>query len=163
MGMQGNTAAAVMLVVLLMAASVGMFFMMQALSSANPDPHEESHDYSFEGTLDGIACNGTGKSTFAPETMREYDYIVEYTISNGVRSVSDKFYLFFDMEEKLIPKFFEYIGAEIIGDVTADVYTYEDSNKGINYKLYTAGPCILYRVIIDAQDYLIVGNVVLDQ
>ena len=162
--MQGNTAAAVMLVVLLMAASVGMFFMMQVLSSANPDPHEESHDYLFEGTLDGIACNGTGKSTFASEPTRGYDYIVEYTISNDERTFPDgKFYLFFDSDEKLIPKLFKYIGIEVIGDVTTDVYTYEDSNKGINYKLYTAGPCILYRVIIDAQDYHIVGNVVLDQ
>ena len=163
MGMQGNTAAAVMLVVLLMAASVGMFFMMQVLSSANPDPHEESHDYSFEGTLDDIACDGTGKSTFAPETMKEYDYIVKYTISNGERSENGEFFLFFDTENKLIPKFYEHIGTEVIGDVTTDVYSYHDTNKNISYKLYTAGPCILYRVIIDAQDYHIVGNVIIDQ
>ena len=161
--MQGNTAAAVMLVVLLMAASVGMFFMMQVLSSANPDPHEDSHDYIFEGTLDGNACSGTGRSTYAPETSTEYDYLVKYTISSATDSVSGSFPLFFDANDKLIPRFFKYVGTETIGEVTTDVYTYTDENKGIDYKFYTAGPCILYRVIIDAADYHVVGNVILDQ
>ncbi|MBP5685997.1 MAG: hypothetical protein J6W72_06220 [Candidatus Methanomethylophilaceae archaeon] len=159
----GNATVAIMLVVLMMAASIGMFFMMQILSTAHPDPHEDSHDYIFEGTLDGVACSGTGTSTYTPETTREYDYLVEYTIHTADRSVSDSFFLFFDSDEKLIPKFFEYVGTETIGDVTTDVYTYEDTKKQIDYKLYTSGPCILYRVIIDAADYHVIGNVILDQ
>jgi len=154
----GNTMIAIVLVVLMMAASVGMFVMFQALNSAHPDPHEESHDYIFEGTIDGVDYTGTGKTTYAPETLREYDYVMRYTIG----PVSDKFLLAFTLEDKLNPDLYDYVGTGTVSGVNVEVWTYDD-NSGRHYTLYTGGECILYRVEITSDSMSIVGDVMLDQ
>ena len=158
----GNTLIAVVLVVLLMAGSVGMFFMIQVLSSANPDPHEASYDYYFEGTLNGIPCTGTGTSTYTPESpSKGYQYTIEYNlVSEETTTDTMSFFLLFGLDDKLVPEIYgEPIGKEIVGGFETDVY--EFSSQDIHYTFYTGGTSILYQVIIDAPDYSVTGYILL--
>ena len=156
----GNTLIAIVLVLLLIAGSLGMFFMIQILSSANPDPHEQSYDYYYEGTLDGIACTGTGTSTYTPESTKGYQYTIKYTLKSDERTLEAGFPLLFNKDDKLVPDVYgEPIGKEMIGGFETDVY--EFTNNGINYTFYTGGTSILYRVIIDAPDYSVTGDILL--
>ena len=157
----GNTLIAIVLVLLLMAGSVGMFFMIQILSSANPDPHEQSHDYYYEGTLDEIACTGTGTSTYTPESSKGYQYTIKYTLKSDERTFEAGFPLLFDQNDKLIPDIYgEPIGKEMIGGFETDVY--EFTNNGIHYRFNTGGTSILYQVIIEAPDYSVTGYIILN-
>ncbi|MBR4202958.1 MAG: hypothetical protein IKQ93_05230 [Candidatus Methanomethylophilaceae archaeon] len=153
----GNVMVAVVLVILMMAGSVGVFVLFQTIQNMNPDPHEASHDYVFEGTIEGIEYTGTGTTTYTPETLTEYDYVLKYSVG----PVSGNFLLAFTLEDKMSPRLYNYIGTDTIGEVSVDVWTYD--NDGKHYKLYTAGKCILYRVEIVSDTMSLVGNVVLDQ
>ncbi len=153
----GNVMVAIVLIILMMAGSAGMFILFQTLHNNNPDPHEQSHDYTFEGTIDGIAYTGAGTTNYVQETLAEYDYILKYSIG----PVSDQFFLAFTLDDKMVPKLFKFVGTDTIGDVTVDVWTYDGDGK--YYKMYTAGKSILYRIEITSETMSIVGNVILDQ
>jgi len=154
----GNLMVTVVLVILMMAGVAGMFLVMQALNSANPDPHEESHEYVFEGTIDGIACSGTGKSTYAPESLLEFYYVVDYTVSSVDKTVTNRFMLAFDTDDELVPELYEYVGQQLIGDIETKVWTY--SHNGVDYTFYTGGKCVLYLVEIESSELSLVGKIV---
>ena len=154
----GNLAFAVIMVILLMAGSIGMFVLMQALSSANPDPHEVSHDYSFEGTMGGIACSGTGKSTYYNESPMNPIYVVDYSVSTAEKTITEKFTLLFGEDDRLLPEFYTYIGKQTIGDVETDVWKYSD--KGVDYKFYIGGVCVLYLVELKSSELSLIGKIV---
>ena len=154
----GTTMVAIVMIILLMAGTVGMFILMQALSSSHPDPHDVSHEYEFIGTLDGKECSGTGKSTYTQESIYEPIYIVDYTVSSSDDTLTDKFTLIFGKDDKLIPDIFTFIGKDLIGDVEVDVWTY--SHDGVNYKYYTGGVCVLYLVEIESSRLYLKGSAI---
>ncbi len=150
----GNVMVAVVLVILMMAGSVGAFVLFQTMQNMNPDPHEASHDYVFEGTIEGIEYTGTGTTTYTPESLTEYDYVLKYSVG----PVSGSFLLAFTLEDKMQPKLYDHVGTGTIGEITVDIWTYDGDDK--RYRLYTGGQCILYRVEITSNTMSITGNLV---
>lgn len=150
----GNVMVAVVLVILMMAGSVGVFVLFQTIQNMNPDPHDVSRDYVFEGTVSGVDYTGKGTTTYAHETLNEHDYVLNYSIG----PVSDKFLLAFTLEDKMQPKLYDHVGTGTIGEITVDIWTYDGDDK--RYRLYTGGQCILYRVEITSDTMSITGNLV---
>jgi len=155
----GNTAIAIVLVILLMAGSVGIFFMMQVLMNNNPDPHDTIYDYKFEGTIDGIEYTGTGVRERFIESSTEYDYTLTYTVSSSTKTITDKCYIFYGSDDKPVPELYTFIRNDKIGDIDVEVWTYE--NKGILYTYYTGGQSMLYRVIITSDNTTLTGDIIL--
>ncbi len=150
--------AMVILVLVLMAGSVAMFFMMNILHEMNPDPHEESHDYTIGGTLYGEDCTGTGKSTYAPENSNTYVYSVKFSFKSENHSQDIRFALLFDKEEKLNPSLYHHIRDDTIDGKAVSVYEY--SNDKVSYTLYIGDTCTMIRADAVGENFSITADIV---
>ena len=157
----GNTAIAIVLVILLMAGSVGAFFMMQMLMNNNPDPHDTVYNYTFEGTIDGEDYTGTGIRERFVESSTEYDYTLTYTVSSSAKTITDECYIFYGKDDKPVSKVFTYVGTDKIDDIEVEIWTYEKKETGTLYTYYTGGQSMLYRVIITSDNTTLTGDIIL--
>lgn len=155
----GNTAIAIVFVILLMAGSVGMFFMMQVLANNNPDPHDTVYNYTFEGTIDGENYTGTGIRERFVESSTEYDYTLTYTVSSSAKTITDKCYIFYGKDDKPISDLYTFVRNDKIGEIEVEVWTYDKG--GILYTYYTGGQSMLYRVIITSDSMTLTGDIIL--
>ena len=152
---QINKGAVIVLVVLLMASSIALFFMFQMYSTLNPDYHEHDDDFEFTGTFYGEDCTGDGKSKYTNESAREHVYYLEYSLKYGGKVYSDSTGLIFGEDDQLIPDLFTKVGISTLDDV--DVTVYERSENGVDYTYYIAEKCTLLKIVMESSDYSITG------
>jgi len=156
-GLYGGKGAAVVLVLLLMAGSVGIFLIGQVLNSVNPDPYNFSEDYTFTGTLDDRICTGTGSTRFCPENDNYHLYQFDITVSSVSRTENMSIALIFDKDDTMVSNIYKHIGKDLVDGVQVDVYDY--GNNGIDYRLYVGEKCRLIKIDITAEDRDIVGTI----
>ena len=154
----GSKMMAIVLVILLMGGSIALFFMMTVLQEMNPDIHDQTHEYTVIGILEDEDCTGTGTSKYTPETSTAYVYEVDLTFSSKNYSESIKFPLIFNLDDKMEPSMFNYIGEETIGDKIVSVYTHNENSK--HYTYYIGEHCTMMRVTVVSETYNITADIV---
>lgn len=137
-----NKLIIVVLAVLLMAGSIGLYMMSLMLSDMNPDVRELPHEYDAVGTLDNTICFGEGSTTFIPESEVQHVYSVKYTVSNSSVSYSDSFTIIFDADNRPVENVYSYIGKDKVFDVDVTVWSYD--YKGSHIEFYVGEKCLIY-------------------
>ena len=150
-----SKSAAVLLAVLLMAGTIGLFIIMTQLGNLFPDEREQPHDYYFEGTLGEAECIGEGSSKFIPESEIQHVYIFSYDLQSAAGSYNGQFTLIFDENDRPVDSIYRYVGTEEIGGIQMEKWTYDYG--GVHYLLYIGKKCLVYQMEITSGNFRATG------
>lgn len=135
-------------VVILVVGTLSMFAFTFLLNQTD-DPHRDSHDYTVEGTIDGVEYTGTGASKYTPESTNYYNYQFDLVLadsSGNTRTV--QFGMQFTRDDRPDSSLYTYVGESTVGDIAVTIWHIDD--HGIGYTFYVSENCIVeYAEISD--------------
>lgn len=150
-----NKMVTILFTTLLVFSTVMVFVLVQNMSALNPDPRDQPHDYSFEGTLGAETCNGKGTSEYSEGNVNMRTYTISLTVSSQNSSKNLTFGVLFDKNDHLDSAIYTNTGKQRIDEEEVDVWTYSDA--GIDYTLYAGKDCTLKRICMSSSEFNLVG------
>jgi len=151
----GKNGLAIAFVVLLVISSVMVFLVVQAWTANNPDPYQQTREYTFEGTLDDSECLGTGTCTFSPESYVYHLYSVEITVESADAKEEIQFPVLFGEDDLPDSSDHAYEGEVLIDD---QIYTiWKGERPGFVYTIYVGEKCVMGQIEIDSDNMHITG------
>lgn len=128
-------------VALLVVASLTSYLIV--FDDVNGYPREETHDYIFEGTLNGEPCSGTGNSVFIEHSGGYMLHALSFSVASRSDALERTIELVFD-EDGGMDGSYRSLGTTDIDGRPSSIWGY--MSEGIAYTLYTGSDCTLLRV-----------------
>lgn len=112
---KGSTVAIVAIVIVLMVGTLYTYMFSEIQNE--PDPRGESHTYIAEAQVDGIECEGKGKSVYTPENSSYHTYRFSFDLycENSPHTLT--FGMVFGSDDRPDPTIYAYIGPGEPGEI----------------------------------------------
>lgn len=139
-------------VALLVAGAVTAYLLVY--DEVNGDPREDPHSYTFEGTLLGEPCSGTGQTVFVEHSGGLILHTLSFSVSSTSSSIERSIDIIFD-EDGEPDDSFERVGDTVVDDTEASVWRM--SSDGVGIVLWTDRGCRILRMEIASADFDLTG------
>ena len=142
----GTKGTAILFCMLLLMGSITMFILYEGWMAMNPDPRDESHGYTFNGTLDDEECSGTGRIDYTPEAGKYRLYALNISVHSQTSSKDIRVGLMFDSNNDLDSDIYTLEGTTEKDGVDLKIWSY--SEKGIDYRFYVGELCLVHSITL---------------
>jgi len=152
----GSKGTAILLCTLILMGSVTMFILYESWTAMNPDPRNESHDYSFSGTLGDEYCSGTGRTDYTPEAGQYRLYTLNISVHSQITSKDIRTGLMFDEDNDLDSDIYTFEGTTAEDGIELKIWSY--SENGLDYRFYVGELCVVHLITVQSDDFEIKGS-----